>query len=164
MWRKFWHQVRLGSLPNPCQAMWWSSHWCILKGRIRKDLSTWAQGWKALHWKHSKRVCGRTIVSLGLKKLPRFLCFQRIAILFYFLLDFASGTSVPTGSAENIPICCPLHEKVPRKSYTLILKSPLLCPIANEHKNWWRKFRCRENSLTLQMIDLRRHSYFALRR
>lgn len=52
MWRKFWHQVGLGSLPNPCQAMWWSSHWCILKGRIRRDLSTWAQSWKALHWKH----------------------------------------------------------------------------------------------------------------
>lgn len=65
---------------------------------------------------------------------------KKRAILFYFLLDFASGTSIPTGSAENIPVCCPLHEKVPRKSYTLILKSLLLCPIANEHKNWWRKF------------------------
>lgn len=96
---------------------------------------------------------------------------KKRAILFYFLqpasiqlLVFASGASVPTGSAENIPLYCPLHEKVPRVSYTVILKSPLLCPLSNEHKKRWRKFRCHENCLTLQMLDLRRPSYFPLRR
>lgn len=96
---------------------------------------------------------------------------KKRAILFYFLqpasiqlLVFASGASVPTGSAENFPLCCPLHEKVPRVSYTVILKSPLLCPLSNEHKKRWRKFRCHENCLTLQMLDLRRPSYFPLRR
>lgn len=173
MWRKFWHQVGLGSLPNPCQAMWWSSHWCILKGRIRRDLSTWAHGWKALPWKRSRRVCRRTmIVNLGLQNVSSVSTFpKKGAILFYFLqpasiqlLVFASGASVPTGSAENIPLCCPLHEKVPRVSYTFILKSLLLCPLSNEHKKRWRKFRCHENCLTLQVLDLRRPSYFPLRR
>lgn len=96
---------------------------------------------------------------------------KKRAILLYFLqpasiqlLTFASGISVPTGSAENIPLCCPLHEKVLRVSYTLILKSLLLCPLSNELKKQWRKFRCHENSLTWQMLDLRRPSYFALRR
>lgn len=89
MWRKFWHQVGLGSLPNPCQAMWWSSHWCILKGRIRRDLSTWAQGWKALHWKHSRRAYGRTIVNLGFKNVSSVSVFpkkEQFYFIFYLTL------------------------------------------------------------------------------
>lgn len=92
MWRKFWHQVGLGSLPNPCQAMWWSSHWCILKGRIRRDLSTWAQGWKALPWKHSRRVCRRTtIMNLGLQNVSSVSTFpkkEQFYFIFYSLPQY----------------------------------------------------------------------------
>lgn len=92
MWRKFWHQVGLGSLPNPWQAMWWSSHWCILKGRIRRDLSMWAQGWKAWCWKRSRRVCrGTTIVNLGLQKVSSVSTFpkkERFYCIFYSLPQY----------------------------------------------------------------------------